>query len=363
MKITLFIGGLYGGGAERVMCNLANFLFRKGHEVDILTMSESKKHYTLEKGIHNSILLEDSERRNKLSDSFKRYFRLKRYIKREKTDCYVVMLPITTILLLLLTNNKTAPVIVSERADPSKYSRIIQFLLKKLAHRARKFVFQTETVKEWYNGFVKESLVIPNAINEQFIREKYSGEREKTIVAAGRLTEQKNFKMLISAFSSIAKDFPEYKLVIYGKGPKEKELFELAESLEIGDRVFFPGQIDNMPDVLEKASLFVLSSNYEGMPNVLMEAMALGVPCVSTDCGGGGARYLIEDGINGRLVPVNDRDALILSMKELLNNKETADFYGSNAHKIVYKLNPEYIYNMWESSIVDTIIANNRKAN
>ncbi len=355
MKISLFIGGLYGGGAERVMCNLANHLFRKGHEIDIITMSESKRHYFLEEGIHNYILLKDLERHNKLSDLLKRIFRLKHYLNCEKTDCYVVMLPITTILLLLLSNKSTAPVIVAERADPSKYSRIIQFFLKRFANRAQMFVFQTETVKNWYNGYIKNSIVIPNAINEQFIRKEYCGLRDKIIVGAGRLTEQKNFELLIKAFSCLANDFPEYKLVIYGKGPKEKELIEFAEKLEIRERVCFPGQIDNMPDELEKASLFVLSSNYEGMPNVLMEAMALGVPCVSTDCDGGGARFLIENGVNGILIPVNDLEALVHSMKEILCNPDIAYLYGCNAHKIINKLNPNYIYNLWEQMIVDNI--------
>lgn len=351
MKIALFIGGLYGGGAERVMCNLANHLFRKGHEIDIITMSESKSHYVLESGVHNSILLKESERKGKIRDSLKRFCRLSRYIRKETRDCYVVMLPITTILLLLLSNRKTAPIIAAERGDPSKYSRIVQLLLRKLANRAQLFVFQTETVRDWYKGRIKDCVVIPNAINEQFIREEYTGNRKPVIVGAGRLTEQKNFSLLITAFARVASEFPEYNLIIYGKGPKENELLSLVKSLDLSDRVSLPGQIDNMPEEMEKASMFVLSSDYEGMPNVLMEAMALGLPCVSTDCDGGGAKFLIENDRNGLLVSKNDADALYEAIVKILKDHELAKSLGHQARRIIDKLNPDKIYDLWEQTI------------
>lgn len=130
--------------------------------------------------------------------------------------------------------------------------------------------------------------IIPNAINKEFITAEYSGPRNKQIVSSGRLTEQKNHALLIKAFAGITAKYPAYKLVIYGDGPLRKDLELLASNLGIADKVSFPGYTTEIRKKIERSSLFVLSSDFEGMPNALMEAMALGVPCISTDCKGGG---------------------------------------------------------------------------
>jgi glycosyltransferase involved in cell wall biosynthesis len=178
------------------------------------------------------------------------------------------------------------------------------------------------------------------------------GEREKVIIGAGRLNSQKNFPLLISSFAQIAKDFPGYKLRIYGKGALLESLQSLAKEKGVGDRVEFPGYVPNMPEVLEKASMFVLSSDFEGMPNALMEAMASGLPCISTDCGGGGARFLIEDGENGLLVPQKDEVAMAEAMRKILSDDAFANKIAENARKLQENLAPEKIYGEWEKFIL-----------
>lgn len=156
MKITLFIGSLFGGGAERVACNLANHLVKKGYEVDILTMSESKEHYFLESGVSNTVLLLDIEKESILINNLKRWLRFREYLKTKKSDYYVVMLPLTTIMLLFFKKVAGRPIIAAERADPKKYSIVKRLLLKSLAPRASKFVFQTEEARRWYGSSVKK---------------------------------------------------------------------------------------------------------------------------------------------------------------------------------------------------------------
>lgn len=354
MKISMFIGSLTGGGAERVLCNLANFLTEKGHQVTIVTNVETDGFYGANAEIGRYILLYDKERKNPLYNFLHCMKRLKKYVIENSSDHYVVFLPLTTVMLLALRRKISGRVLVSERGDPEQNSKLMKFFLKKWIGRANGVVFQTEVVKAWYEPYLKnvENTVIPNAINPAFLRPKYEGGKEKVIIGAGRLNSQKNFPLLISSFAQIAKDFPEYKLRIYGKGGLLESLQSLAKEKGVGDRVEFPGYVPNMPEILEKASMFVLSSDYEGMPNALMEAMASGVPSVSTDCGGGGARFLIENGENGILVPQRDEDALAAAMKKILSDEAFAEKLGNNARKLRETLAPEKIYGEWERFII-----------
>lgn len=357
MKITLFIGSLYGGGAERVACNLANYLSNIGHTVNIITMAESKQSYGLSNKVCNIILLKNVERKNTIFNFIIRWNRLKTILKNNNTDCYVVLLPVTTIMLLLLKKKTNAPVIAAERVDPSQYSHLKKKALKILAKRADKFIFQTNEIRNWYGSSVKNesAVVIPNAINPAFIRPRYEGEREKIIVGVGRLTEQKNFSMLIDAFAELHKEFLDYKLIIYGEGPLKSALEHQVELLGISESVLLPGNEKDIISKLEIASMFVLSSRFEGMPNALMEAMALGVPCVSTDCGGGGARFLIRNGENGLLIPNEDKDAMVEAMKKILSDEKYSEELSKNAHKIIEFLAPDIIYKKWEETIIEAM--------
>ena len=357
MKITLFIGSLYGGGAERVTCNLASYLVQHGHRVEILTMSETEKSYELDNGVTVKTLLPLKDRKNKMWNTSIRFPRFWKYLKTKDTDVYIVMLPKTTVMFLMFRWMTKAKLIVAERNDPKVYPKYISKRLRKYALRAEGWVFQTEEAKKWYEGAIDscKSIVIPNAINTVFIRQRYSGEKRKVIAGAGRLNDQKNFNLLIRAFEKIAAEFPEYRLVIYGKGIKEFELKELVNSLGLQDKVEFPGNIQNIADEMEKNTMFVLSSDFEGMPNALMEAMALGLPCVSTDCPCGGPRYLIQNNVNGLLVPVGNVDRMSCAMRRILINVDEAEAMGKEASKITDKLAPDKIYRKWEKFISDIV--------
>ncbi len=353
MKITFFISALSGGGAERVTCNLANYMAEQGHQVEILTMAEREPADSLKDTVKHVPLLTNKEYKNKIINNVKRVLRLRKYMKSQKVDAYVVMLPKTTELMLRFRKLTKSKIIVSERVDPKTYNKKTQKTLQKLSSRANGYVFQTDEIASWYAPYLKgvESRVIPNAINPAFIRKEFAGEREKKIVAVGRLAEQKNFPLLIKAFSKISDKFLDYKLVFYGKGGLQNQLEQLALDLGVKERLEFCGFCEDMPERLERASMFVLSSDYEGMPNALMEAMAVGVPCVSTDCGGGGARFLIEDGENGILVPVGDEDKLSQAIEKILGDRELANKLSKNGRKLQEKLSPSKIYGKWEEFI------------
>lgn len=353
MNITLFIDSLYGGGAERVACNLANYLSQQGHKVEIIIISEKERKYELEEKVAVYTLLKLKERGNRAWNAFIRLKRFFYYLRTKDVDVYIVMLPATILLLLAFKWLTRAKVIAAERANPASYSKRTSKLLKHYASKADGWVFQTEEAKNWYSDSIRncKSITIPNAINPAFIRTCYAGRRRKIIASAGRLSDQKNFGLLIKAFAKIAPDFPEYRLVIYGNGDKESELRELVQKLGIRDKVMFPGNIQNIEEEMQKNAMFVLPSNFEGMPNALMEAMALGLPCVSTDCPCGGPRYLIKNGVNGLLVPVGNVDKMANAIQSILANHAKARELGNNAKRIVEQLAPEKIYGLWSQFI------------
>lgn len=359
MHICFFIGGLSGGGAERVTCNLANYMVEQGHSVEILTMADDEPSYELSLKVDRKVLLRTKERKSFIYNSTLRLVRFWKYLRRTEVDVIVVMLPITTILLLQMRRLTKAAVIAAERSVPSIYKDKEQQRLKKLARRADGWVFQTDAQKTWYEkAGIRKGVIIPNAINPEFIRPLYAGERRNEIVTVGSLTVPKNQELLINAFAQIADAWPTHRLVLYGKGPKLELLQTLADSLGISDRVVFAGYSTNVYESIKAAELFVLSSDYEGMPNALMEAMATGLPCVSTDCDGAGARGLIEDGKNGLLVPKGDVESLADAMNRMLSDREFAEKCGQEAHKICERLAPERVYSEWEGFI--TVIVNSK---
>ena len=355
MKLTFFLGGLSGGGAERVVCNLANHLVSHEHEVDIITMGDDSS-FGLNEKIHRITLLYNHERRNVVVNSVIRLFRLVGYLRKHKKNAFVVMLPATTILLLRLRCLIKGKIIASERSYPTNYSTKDQRRLRRVAKRADAWVFQTETTKSWYQPYLAgtQTVIIPNPINESFLRPIYGGERKQEIVTAGRLTMVKNHELLIKAFSKITHKHPAVRLIIYGDGNLLNDLKQKAKSLGVHDKVSFPGFVP-WGEASKDSAMFVLSSNLEGMPNSLMEAMALGLPCVSTDCDGGGARFLIEDGVNGLLVPKNDVEAMAAAMDKLLSNSVLSNQLGVEAHKISERLAPEKIYRRWEEYIISIV--------
>lgn len=357
MKLSIFIGSLTGGGAERVACNLANYLSENGHEINIIVMSETRESYPLNREVKVVPLLTLGESRNIISRFVLRIKRLKSILRTQDADAYIVMLPITIVLFLLYSKLTKAKIIITERNSPQSYSKLMQFALRKLVSRADLCICQTETIKDWYNVIPNgcPTQVIPNAINPNFIKPVYTGERRKVIVTAGRLNKQKNQVLLIRAFAKVSEELVDYELEIYGTGILEASLKELASSLNLTNRVHFKGYVENVGEQIKDASLFVLSSDYEGMPNALMEAMALGLPCISTDCDGGGARFLIENGKNGLLVPKNDEEKLSNAILSLLKDKEKLEQFGTESVRIVTTLSPEHIYGMWRDCITEVV--------
>ena len=210
------------------------------------------------------------------------------------------------------------------------------------------------TMRWFPESLQKKSRIIVNAVNPAFFGVERYPERG-LIVTCGRLNEQKNHDMLIRSFLEVSKYHPHAKLHIYGEGALKNRLQELIDENNLNDKVELCGSTNNVAGVLSRASVFVMSSDYEGMPNALMEAMASGVPCVSTDCPCGGPHMLINDKINGLLVPVGDKVSLANAIQTLLSDTDYAEEIGKNAKGKAFEFSPDIIFGEWRK-YVDTII-------
>mgnify|MGYP004602439659 FL=1 len=358
-KIIFCIDSLGKGGAERVVSTLANEL-SQNNQVSIITLVNEQVAYELNENVN---LIELGKLKyNSKGKSFKkvkslynliyRTRELRKCFNRIKPDIIISFLPEAS-FLTVYANRKKYKLIISDRNDPNhEYQTFIyKKLVRILYPKADGYVFQTFDAKNYFNNIIdfkkKKYEIIVNPVNEKFINYPISKSKEKKIVSVGRLTEQKNIDLLIDSFSDIEKDFPEYTLTIYGDGNMREHLSNKIKSLNLENKIAMPGIVNNIQENIIDASLFVMSSDYEGIPNALIEAMTLGLPVISTDCPCGGPRMFIENEKNGFLIPVGSRKELANTMKKVLSDDNLKNRIGKNAKDIVELVNPSVINSKW----------------
>lgn len=349
MKILFYIGNLRKGGAERVVATLSNKLVEK-NEVIIITTTDEKVEYSLDKSIKLFSLKNFDGNKNPLVKNIIYLKRLKDYIKEIDPDIILGFLPEPSYRLLILKPFIKFPVIISDRNDPKieyaslKSRTIMKFLYK----RADGFVFQTDEARDYFCKKIQDkSIVIANPVDDRFLKTKYVGYKSTEFINVGRLNEQKNQILLIESFKDVIKKYPNYKLLIYGEGSLKNELSMYIKDNKLNNNVKLCGNVDDIENILKDKKGFILSSKYEGMPNALMEAMAVGVPCISTDCPCGGPRELIKNNINGLLVKSNDKNELVSAMYKIIENDKMCKKIAMSAKKNMNNYSCDKIVSKW----------------
>ena len=331
MKILAVITGMQSGGAERVMATLCNE-FVKENKVRLAIIKEPKSDYFL------SPKIEIVSGKVKNKNLLKSINFIKQQIEDWKPDIVLSFMTKSNIVALFskqLSRYK-APVAIAERANPYYTKGLLSLIRKKLYQKADGCVFQTKWAQEYYTNILKcKSIIIRNPLTPDFKVEKYNGPRKQKIVCTARLSKEKNQKLLINAFSIIKDKYPNYTVEIYGEGPLREELQNQIETLKLQKSVFLMGRKNNIQEHIKDAEIFVLPSNSEGMPNALLEAMALGLACIATDCPIGGPAIIINDNENGILIPMEDVETLAKKIEELINNKEKAKKLCEKARKVI----------------------------
>lgn len=311
MKILFYINSLCHGGAERVMCNLATQFSEHDDECVFVTSFFADNEYALGAKVKRISLFSQKPIYGFIKRNYFLVKKLRKVLQQERPDLLISFMAEPNFRAIIASAGLKNKVIISVRNDPNKeYGSFITRILAKMLFRcADGVVFQTEDAKKWFPKSIQiKSTIIFNQVDEVFYNTKYEGERHD-IVTTGRLVPQKNHKVLIRAFADIA-DKVSDNLIIYGEGELRPELEKMITELHMEDRIFLPGVTRNVADTIKSAKLFVLSSDYEGMPNSLMEAMALGLPCISTDCPCGGPRMLLGKANQQLLVSVGDQERL-----------------------------------------------------
>ncbi|MDD3370004.1 MAG: glycosyltransferase [Lachnospiraceae bacterium] len=353
--IMFYISTLRRGGAERVIVNLAEGFLREGYKVSIVTpyRKPPELEYVISSEITRIISepAEDKLQGNRLQNFKTRVHTLSDIWKENKPALIVSFVGKNNMMALLSTWKLHIPVVISVRGNPaSEYaSKSMNLAAKLLFPHAAGIVLQTNQAKAYFSKPIqKKAVILPNPLNPLFIKERFEGERKNEIVTVTTMDENKNQKMLVSAFARIAGKFPDVYVTIYGEGPKRAELEQLADSLGIREQIKMPGESSNIPEDIYRSRIFVMTSNTEGSPNALIEAMSLGLACVSTDCPCGGPAELIEDGVNGMLVPVNDDEKLAEKLEQILTHPQLEQQLGIKATQIQEKMEPETVFTEWK---------------
>ena len=321
MKILIVIDSLYGGGAERVVSRIANAL-SVDNEVVIFTRSTPDR-YPLAENIkilyfsYPPDLYPSYKRGAKYMKTVNKYYKYYQLIKmcenlkrKEKPDVTLSMLKVPN--LMNAFSKGPGRKVLSERNNPQKKDFEYRLLGKLSFRRADKVVFQTETIRNMFSSTIrKKGVVVPNPV---YVSCKATG-GSKRIITMGRMHPQKNHSLLIKAFAAFVISHPDYTLHIYGKDRGEEPLRPLIESLSLTDKVFLEGFKSPIHPLIEDAEQFILSSDYEGTPNALLEAMMMGLPCITTDFEG--AQELLGDEPPCLVTPLGDETALAEAMARL----------------------------------------------
>ena len=388
-NIVFTIKQMSGGGAERVISLLCNTLYERGFDVTLIVTHQSSAESDLHSINNNIRVVFLEEELKKSSDALKKFLMLKarlfgkinrsflkksddqyliekyrirnydkvkwlrNYFTNNSTNTIVAFL-YDSIYLSLLSMTKNNRIIISERGDPRQCleSKTNLAFFRTMFPKADEMVFQSPDAMQWYrdNTNVKGKVIF-NPIKPD-LPDRYIGERKKKIVNFCRISPPKKLDTLIDAFDEFAELHNDYELYIFGNSdPVEAEYYEFVkekiDSAKHKGRIHLLPALHDIHNEIIGYSMFVSSSYFEGMSNSMLEAMAIGLPTICTDCPAGGARAIIKDHENGILVPVNDAEAMCKAMCEVADNPELAEKLSINGTKLKEDLAVDKIVNQW----------------
>lgn len=344
MKRILFIINAIGnGGAQRVVQLLAGSLNCEEYIVKVLCVNKIQKEYE-----HIGFEVDYLNRAGRPLSKMQRIKAIRKYLKSSDSDVVIAFEYFINMDVIIASRGLGMKVIVSERNDPAqqKDRKLVNFLRDYLYRKADVLVCQTPDAKAYFSKKVQEhAVIIPNPVKVGL--PEWQGKKSKQIINFCRLEKQKNLPMLINAFGQLYAEDNSLQLLIYGDGKERENLQKFIDEKNLGHAVLLNPAANNIHEIAASCRMFVSSSDYEGLSNSMLEAMAMGMPVICTDCPCGGARMVIKNGENGLLVPVGNISALVSAMQKILSDNDFANTIADNAKTIRDVLSQNKIAEMW----------------
>lgn len=346
MRICFVIGSMNYSGAEKVLSMIADEM-KHSNDVHVILLERAKGAASIENCISIYGAKSNGSRMHRI---IARWNSIESLIDHIHPDIVVSFGYVCNVNAIMALRRSRVPLIVCERNDPSYDPRkISERVARRILYRfADGYVFQTEVIRNYFSPRIQScSCVIPNPVETPKYRWSRS-KAEKRFISVARLDDfQKDQTMLIEAFSEFLEIYPNYHLDIYGDGPSREDLQRLIEDLGVEERIHLMGKSSNPAKKIAASQAFILTSVYEGMPNALLEAMSVGTPCISTDCGGGGAKALYEYCHGVSLIPVKDKRSLVVELTQIVESESKSQCLSDNALKIVDVLDTKKVVSQW----------------
>ncbi|MGZ8941566.1 MAG: glycosyltransferase family 4 protein [Methylobacter sp.] len=344
MRILFLVSSLNAGGAERVATTLCNAWADRGYRVTLIpTFSGGgQPFYKISDAVEVIYLAHIAEiKRKSLGSYAKRLFALRRLIVERQPDVIISFMQQVNVAAIFASAFLRIPVIICERNDPSSEprSKFWEFACQLTYPYADILTVQTEAVAEKVMQIyprLRKIHSLPNPLPDGTLAIAKSGlsGRRKTLLSLGRLSTQKQVNIIINAFSEVAPHFEEWDLHVYGDGSLKVEIEKQICDLGLHRRVFLKGLTTEPWQVMADADAFVMASKHEGFPNALLEAMAVGLPCVTFDCPSG-PREITDNGKYAMLVKLNDQIGLVTALKKIMSNEIFSIELGNQARKYI----------------------------
>ncbi len=352
-RLLVVSHGIGGGGAQRVTAMLSNGFSDKGYQVRIVTTSSGSSIYRIREEIEYMPI--DARQKISLLRTLYRIREIRKNILDFKPDFILSLSAVPNMLTIIARGFKNIELVVSERTDPSRHPRgwAAAACRNYLYRFPKAVIFQTESAMAYFHKSIQnKGVIIPNAVMQD-IPVSIGERRKKKIVGMGALSEQKDWMTAVRAFELVLKKHSEYQLIIYGDGPERTYIEKyISRHKRLRDKVCLPGYTENVHDKIRDAEIFISSSAYDGISNSILEAMAMGMPCVCTDAPAGGARFLIDDGKNGLLVPVGDYKKMHDRIERLIEDKDLANRMGERAMEVRKAYEFHHILDRWEKALL-----------